>query len=121
MTEIELAEHKRDRRLRRRVLMMLYAARAAPQSGWCGGQFLYDLAAAALPAGQRFEDERHLLALLRDLTSGGYVEERDDRTHTWQPAGIEWTRYRITARGTALVTEALDADPLVDDARVPRA
>jgi hypothetical protein len=118
MTEIDRAEHKRDRRLRRRLLMMLNAARVRPESGWCGGTFLYDLVDGALPAGQRFDDGRHLLALLRDLISSGYAEERDDRTHTGQRPGLEWSSYRITSRGTALVTEAIEADPLVEDARV---
>lgn len=117
MTDIEFANNKRDRRLRRRVLLMLNAARVRPESGWCGGQFLFDLVDGALPAGQRFEDEPHLLALLRDLISAGYAEERDDRTRESQQACLEFSSYRITSRGTALVTEAIDPDPLIEDGR----
>ena len=75
MTEIEQAEQKRDRRLRRRILMLMNAARVRPQSGWCGGTFLLDLVDAALPPPQKFEDADHLLALLRDLVSSAYVQE----------------------------------------------
>jgi hypothetical protein len=117
MTDIELAHHKRDRRLRRRLLLMLNAARVRPESGWCGGHFLFDLVDSALPNGQRFEDQDHLLALLRDLISSGYAQERDDRTRESQRASLEFTSYRITSRGTALVTEAIDPDPLVEDGR----
>jgi hypothetical protein len=117
MTDIELADHKRDRRLRRRLLLMLNAARVRPESGWCGGQLLYDLVDTALPSGQRFEDEDHLLGLLRDLISAAYAEERDDRTRESQRASLEFTSYRITSKGTALVTEAIEPDPLVEDGR----
>ena len=117
MHEIELAQHKRDRRLRRRLLLMLHAVRVGPESGWCGGQFLYDVVDAALPAGQGFDGESHLVGLLRDLVSAGYAEERDDRTRQSQGACLEFTSYRITSKGTALVTEAIDPDPLVEDGR----
>ena len=117
MTEIELANHKRDRRLRRRLLLLLHATRVSPESGWCGGQFLLDVVDTALPPGQGFEDASHLLGLLRDLISAKYVEERDDRTRASQRAGLEFMSYRITSRGTALVTEAIEPDPLVEDGR----
>ena len=117
MTDIELANHKRDRRLRRRLLLLLNATRVSPESGWCGGPFLFDVVDTALPSGQRFDDEPHLLGLLRDLISAGYVQERDDRTRQSQRASLEFTSYRITSKGTALVTEAIEPDPLVEDGR----
>ena len=112
------ADRRRDLRLRKRILQMLNAARVKPEYGWCSGRFIYDVVDGALPGGQRFEDDRHLLALLRDLISAGYVEERDDRVRTWQRHGIDWMSYRITNLGTALVDEAVDPDPLVEDSRV---
>ena len=117
MHEIELAEYKRDRRLRRRLLLLLNATRVRPQSGWCGGRFLADVVDATLPDGQRLDGDDHLLALLRDLVSCAYVEERDDRTRQAQQPCLELTSYRITSKGTALVTEAIDPDPLVEDGR----
>ena len=117
---IEHAEHKRDLRLRKRILQVLNAARVRPEFGWCGGRFVYDIVDGALPGGQRFDDDQHMLGLLRDLVGAGYVEERDDRTRAGQPYGLDHTSYRITSRGTALLSEAIDPDPLVEDPRLRR-
>ena len=116
--DIDHAEHKRDLRLRKRCLQILHAARVRPESGWMTGRFVYDCVDGALPGGQRFESDEHLLGLLRDLISAGYVEERDDRTREWQHPSLDWTSYRITNLGTALVLEAVDPDPLVEDSRL---
>jgi hypothetical protein len=115
---IDQAEHRRDRRLRKRVLQVLNAARVRPEYGWAGGRFVYDVIDATLPGGQRFESDEHLLGLMRDLVAAGYVEERDDRTRDWQRPGLDVISYRITNHGTALVHEAIDPDPLVEDDRV---
>jgi hypothetical protein len=72
----------------------------------------------AIPGGQRFESDEHMLGLMRDLIAGGYVEERDDRTYTWQAQGVDYVSYRVTSLGTALVLEAVDPDPLVEDSRL---
>src|SRR5215218_2506885 len=112
------AEHKRDRRLRKRLLQVLNAARVRPQSGWAGGRFICDVVDGALPGGQCFESDEHMLGLMRDLVGGGYVEERDDRTRVWQKPGLDLVSYRITNLGTALVLEAVDPDPLVEDSRL---
>ena len=112
------AEHRRDQRLRKRLLQVLNAARVRPDFGWASGRFIYDIVDGALPGGQRFESDEHMLGLMRDLVAGGYVEERDDRTHNWQTLGVDYISYRITNLGTALVLEAVDPDPLVEDTRV---
>ena len=112
------AEHRRDQRLRKRLLQVLNAARVRPDFGWAGGRVIYDIGDGALPGGQRFDSDQHMLGLMRDLAAGGYVEERDDRTHNWQTLGVDYTSYRITNLGTALVLEAVDPDPLVEDSRM---
>ena len=119
--DFDQANRKRDLRLRKRILQLLDAAKVRPDSGWASGRFIYDLVDGALPGGQKFEDDAHARGLLRDLVGAGYVQERDDRTRRWQPAGLDWTSYRITNRGTALVAEAIDPDPLVEDDRRPAA
>lgn len=116
--EFELADRKRDLRLRKRVLQVLHAARVRPEFGWVTGRFIYDVVDGALPGGQRFEADEHLLGLLRDLIDAGYVEERDDRTRTWQRYGLDCLSYRVTPRGTALVLEQIEPNPLVEDRRV---
>src|SRR5688572_6533398 len=115
--DLDQANRRRDLRLRRRILQLLDAAKVRPDSGWASGRFVFDLVDGALPGGQQFEDDHHALALLRDLISAGYVQERDDRTRKWQKAGLDWTSYRITSRGTALVNQAIEPDPLVEDDR----
>jgi hypothetical protein len=117
--DLDQANRKRDLRLRKRILQLLDAAKVRPESGWASGRFIYDLVDGALPGGQRFDGDDHALGLLRDLISAGYVEERDDRTRRWQTAGLDWTSYRITSEGTALITQAVDPNPLVEDDRRP--
>ena len=118
---LEHAERKRDLRLRRRVLLVLHAARVSPTSGWAGGRFLVDVIDGAAPGGQRFTDDAHASALLHDLVAGGYAERRDDRWKTRQPEGLDFSSYRITHKGTALVEQQIEPDPLVEDDRVRHA
>lgn len=118
--DTDQAEHRRDQRLRKRLLQVLNAARVRPEFGWASGRFVYDLVDGATPGSQRFESDEHMLGLMRDLAAAGYVEERDDRTRTWQPYMLDYLSYRITSHGTALVLEAVDPDPLIEDSRVAR-
>jgi hypothetical protein len=111
------ANDKRDLRLRKRILQLLHAARVRPEFGWVSGRFLYDVIDGALPGGQRFEDDDHLLGLLRDLIGAAYVEERDDRRREWERFGLDVMSYRVTPRGTALLLEGIPPDPLVEDQR----
>ena len=113
----EIATRRRDQRLRKRLLQVFDAAKVRPESGWVSGRFVYDVVDGALPGGQMFEGDAHFAALVRDLISAGYVEERDDRRYTWQTPSLELTSYRITAKGTLLLAEELPADGLVEDAR----
>jgi hypothetical protein len=115
---IEHAERKRDLRLRRRILLLLHSARVRPDQGWICGRFVVDIIDGAVPTSECFADDAHAVALLRDLIAGTYVEARDDRRKTYHPEGLEFTSYRITHRGTALVEEQIDPDPLVEDERV---
>ena len=113
----ETANRKRDQRLRRRLLQVMDAAKVRPESGWVSGRFVFDIVDGALPGGQCFTDDDHFAALMRDLISSGYVEERDDRYYRWQRQTIDFTSYRITAKGTLLLVEELPVDPLVEDER----
>ena len=115
---LEHAERKRDLRLRRRVLQVLHAARVRPEQGWLSGRFVIDVITGATPGGQGFLDDAHAAGLLRDLVSGAHIEQRDDRRWTYQPATLDLTSYRITHRGTSLVEEHIEPDPLVEDARL---
>lgn len=114
---IDYAEHRRDRRLRKRLLQALHAARVRPESGWCSGQLLYDLVDGALPGGQQFDSDLHMLGLVRDLVNCRCAQERDDRRRDTDPFGLELMSFRITSHGSALALEAIDPDPLVEDSR----
>jgi hypothetical protein len=113
----ETATRKRDQRLRRRLLQVMDAAKVRPESGWVTGRFVYDVVDGALPGGQQFDSDDHCTALFRDLISSGYVEERDDRLYRSQRQSIDFTSYRVTAKGTALLAEEVPVDPLVEDER----
>jgi hypothetical protein len=114
------AEHRRDSRLRKRLLQGLYVVRVRPESGWVNGRFLFDLVDGALPGGERFESDVHLLGLLRDLVNSRYAEERDDRRQHTDVFGLDAVSFRITAAGTAIALEAVEPDPLVEDSRLRR-
>ena len=116
----EAAHRKRDLRLRRHLLMLMHAARVRPEQGWATGRFLVDVVDGLLPGAACFEGDAHATGLLHDLVAGGYSERRDDRWNTRQPEGLDFTSYRITHKGVALVEEHIDPDPLIDDERVRR-
>ncbi|QOV91641.1 hypothetical protein [Humisphaera borealis] len=112
----DYAEHRRDRRLRKRLLQALHAVRVRPEGGWVTGRFAFDLVDGAQPGGERFESDIHALGLLRDLVNSHYAQERDDRP-TREPFTLESVSYRVTAAGTAVVLELTDPDPLLEDSR----
>src|SRR5689334_4211365 len=103
----EIATRRRDQRLRKRLLQVMDAAKVRPESGWVSGRFIFDVVDGALPGGQEFESDDHFAALMRDLISAGYAEERDDRRYGWQRQTIDATSHRITAKGTLLLAEEL--------------
>lgn len=115
--QADVAEHRRDRRLRKRLLTALHAARVRPACGWASGRFLYDLVDGTLPGGQQFDSDLHMLGLVRDLVHAGHAEERDDRRRDNEPFAIDSLSFRITSQGSALVLEVVDPDPLVEDSR----
>ena len=58
-----------------------------------------------------------MLALLRDLANGGYVEERDDRGFKSQPFGLEWLSFKVTGKGSRLLSGGDPPNPLIADPR----
>ena len=113
---IDRAEHRRDRRLRRRVCRYWGGAGAA-------GVRVGDRAVRIRPRRRRAARRRNVRRGLPPARAGvrprvGRVpEERDDRRYEWQQPGLDTTSYRITHHGTALLAECIDPDPLIDDGR----
>jgi hypothetical protein len=114
--EFEAANRKRELRLRRRMLSVLDASRHQPAGGWVTGRFVVDVIAGG--GGDAIDADAQAISLLRDLVAGGYAEHRDDRRYTYQSEGLDMSSYRVTAKGTSLLAEALEPDPLIDDHRL---
>jgi hypothetical protein len=112
---INPATIKRDKRLRRRLLDALYTQRG---NGHCTGRFLLDALQMYLPPGDRFQSDAHILALLVDLVSKGYVAERDDRERHTDPNTIDYRSYVITGHGVSLIEQSIAADPDIEDDRI---
>ena len=111
------ADLQRDRRLRRRLLVMLHESRGNSFGGWVSAQYLFDMTTGFAPAQERPRDDRHLVNLLRDLVSGGYATERDERERASQPFSAYYLSFRITHGGSGLITEALPPDAQIEDDR----
>lgn len=115
------ADHRRqlrDRRIRRRLLDVLHASRAYGDGRVSGGM-LHECAQAG-PAGEQPEDEAHTLRLLRDLVLGQYAVEHDTRRYRHERLELASLAFAVTAKGAALAEEAIAADPLIHDRRLPQ-
>lgn len=114
--DMDAGKRARDRRLRRRLLSVLQAARVAPLGGLHGRQAKETLDGLAAPA-ERFEDDDHCLVLLRELEAKGLVDLADVRKRRGQAFGLDYLFAKVTAAGTSLLNETAPADPDVDDER----
>jgi hypothetical protein len=113
----ELANRKRDKRLRRRMLQLVAAARTSPRGG-LNGRTLFDLVNETLPSDLGFEDESHALMLMRDLRDKGYLAEEMIERRRGQRFSVEFVFLRITAKGSSLLNETIPVDGDVDDERI---
>jgi hypothetical protein len=114
--DFDAANKKRDRRLRRRLLSTLHAARVSPRGGLHARQ-LVEIVAAAVPPADRFEDDGHAIGLLQDLVNKGLATLTDERTRRSQAFGLDYLFAAITNRGSMLLNETIEPDPDVDDER----
>lgn len=89
--------------------------------GGLAGRRLLDVLDASLPPADRFgDDDRRLLALLKDLLSAGYALLTDTRTHRSQGYGLDHLRVAVTAKGSRFRMGGEPPDALVDDGRIVR-
>lgn len=116
LLDIEHAKRERDKRLRRGLLFALYTNRRS--SCWTVGRTLRDLFSPASTSRDKLDDDRHAEQLLTDLVSHGVAESNDTRTHKTQRQSFDYMEYRITAKGTDLIDEAIPAIPSIDDPRI---
>ena len=119
MLDQEMADRRRDRRLRRRLLNTLnLAGHTSPRRG-LSGRSLADLVEGVMgDAGQGFEDDGHALRLMREMVAKGLFAEELLPRRKVQRFGLDHVFYRITAAGVALFSESAPVDPDIDDERV---
>lgn len=115
---MEQVKAQRDRRLRRKLLAVLHAARGGAGHGYVGGIFLRDLYGDQSMARERCESDDHLIQMMRDLVMKGMAEERDGRRYKHEPFGLDYLDWRITAKGVSLMEESIAPDPDIDDRRI---
>jgi hypothetical protein len=114
--DFNAARKIRDRRLRRALLVGLYETRGVGR-GVLVGRSLVDTVNLTRHGDQRFVDDEHALALLRDMINKGYVAEHALTRRKGEERGLDNVEYAIAATGTALIEESIDPDPDVDDLR----
>jgi hypothetical protein len=101
---------KSDRRHRRRILKVIDDCKA-PKG--LKGQMLSDI---VFDRTDPLNDVR-LFGLCRDLVNLGLITEEPLERQTHQEDGLKFYRFKVTAKGTALVAQLIAPEPLVEDSR----
>lgn len=114
----EQANRERDKRLRRSILTALQNAKRYGINGDLDGITLRDVVNAGLPEQQGFEDEQHMIGLVRDLVGKAMVDEQRKDLRRGERYGLRHMRLKILDKGTRLLNETIAPDPDIDDERV---
>jgi len=119
MSDQAKINHARNRRLRRRMLRMLYDARGGEYGPTVSGRMLADLFGPQATGTELCGDDGHVRQLLGDLSSAGLVLTTDEREYQHQdPNCLDYLSFSITDTGCALIEESAPKHPLVDDQRI---
>ena len=119
MKDFNAGDKKRDARLRRKLLFVLYLARANSPTGFISGRRLVDDAGGLAARDCGFESDDHALALARDLCNAGYATEKPlGYLRRGERFGLDHCQFAITSIGTKLHLEQMPPDVLVDDERI---
>jgi hypothetical protein len=113
--EIDDTSILRDRHLRYRMLRLLNSARG--RDFFLRAHMVRDLV-KSLNAGDEFEDDNHVIGLLRDLQNGGYAEIIDRRTRENERLSLSFLDCRITGKGTRFLASGEPPDALIADGRI---
>jgi hypothetical protein len=105
-------ERRREKRLRRRILMVLFLCRQSPMGG-VNARTLVE----KIEETMNFEGDGHALALVRDLVGAGYASEKPLPRRRGEDVSLDSIFVSITDKGTKLWREAIPADPLIEDNR----
>jgi hypothetical protein len=117
---LDAAHNARDRRLRKKLLFVLYMSRGHSQTGFLSGRFLADQAGSLVGRGQGFESDGHAMGLVRDLVNASLVTEKPlGFLRRGERFGLDHVQFAITDAGTVLCIEddSRPPHPLVDDER----
>lgn len=109
--------HDRDKRLRAKILMVLFHVRSNSPTGRIAGRQLKKQVEDLVGELDGFEHDGHALALMRDLDGAGLAEERISKLRDGQRFTLDHVDYAITTAGIALHTEESVKHPLVWDGR----
>ena len=111
---------KRDERLRRRLLEVLHRCRGfAPEGGLSGVRLLDEVSEERdFPTDQAITDERHFLALLKDLENLGLVTIRQQTRRRYEGFRADHVFVCVTALGSQLIDEHVAPVKGVYDERI---
>lgn len=98
---------------RRYLLEVINAARGDSATGSISAQAVIQLVHHMY----RPSSERHAICLLRDLANAELIEEWANAVGENDTWGIAQIECKVTAKGTALLAEAISPEPLVSDRR----
>lgn len=79
---------------------------------------LRDAVDGDMPSGQQFQSESHCIGMCRDLSIGGFAEERMTAFRAADTFGLRHLEFRISAAGLAIILEDAPPHPIVDDERI---
>lgn len=110
---IQSKELARDRRIRSKILTVLYFARQAFSGAGMNGRTVRK----NLDVNRDFKTKSdvHCLGLIRDLVSGGYAQEKDIRASRADENTLDGFEYQITLKGVSLWNQEIPKDPSIDE------
>lgn len=111
------ANRRRDRRLRKLVLLALHASRGETPTGQLPARRVVDLVDSVARGSQRFESDRHALQLIADLEAKAYLAKEVRGLRRDEAFGLDHLWLKVTATGVSLVEQSIAPDPDVDDDR----
>jgi hypothetical protein len=114
--DFEAAKRERDRRLRNSILRLCGVM--LPQQLAMTGGILRDQINGTTPPSEQFEDDQHVMHLLKDLEAAGYLTLKDLRTRRAQRYEPSVVECELTSKGRRFLTEDEPADSMIDDGRI---
>lgn len=115
MADFAAHNNARDRLLRIRMLRVLETAKANPAG--VRGQMMIEIFGGYDPV-DGFEDDDHLIGLLRDLEGDHYITVVDLRVNQQHRLAAETISAQITVKGTRFLQGHEPPNPLIADGRI---